>query len=449
MLNNSTIVLVDFHENTRLIANNESFFIIAITVSLFALSSILIGLCFLHTYLKNLHPIIKSILTILFGYNLICCIVTFIILVYFRVTNEQTITTCSLIQLTTLTPGMLTYDTICIVSVVRYHMTWKINQLESFNKHKILLTVGAVYFAEHILGIFCFIISYMDFSFTQPSTACAGKDTMETVPVLTFCLLAKSVIVCSIGITYDFRLIKLLRKRKLQRVGYPGGIQMIPWKTTSNSDEPTDVKVPIRATIVTLSFILMRIARITYYEIFHNSTIHWIQPVITCQTVIGIVMPVLLLLTIRAHKKKSNPIVPMGPVYHNDHYLKKEEFWESDEENLEYFNDIFAIDPKIFTLDHFSDNHNDGEEISVEIHRAVIHVEPITNIGENNLEEAEGYSEQHNHIFAINPNIFAFDNFSNIDTTNDERQEATIFEINHAVIQVKPAPPYRTFSTCQ
>ena len=104
---------------------------------------------------------------------------------------------------------------------------------------------------------------------------------------------------------------------------------------------------------VTLSFILMRIARITYYEIFHNSTIHWIQPVITCQTVIGIVMPVLLLLTIRAHKKKSNPIVPMGPVYHNDHYLKKEEFWESDEENLEYFNDIFAIDPKIFTLDHF------------------------------------------------------------------------------------------------
>ena len=228
MLNNSTIVLVDFHENTRLIANNESFFIIAITVSLFALSSILIGLCFLHTYLKNLHSIIKSILTILFGYNLICCTVTFIILVYFRVTNEQTVTTCSLIQLTALTPGMLTYDTICIVSVVRYHMTRKINQLEFFNKHKILLTVGAVYFAEHILGIFCFIISYMDFSFTQPSTACAGKDTMETVPVLTFCLLAKSVIVCSIGITYDFRLIKLLRKRKLQRVGYPGGIQMIP-----------------------------------------------------------------------------------------------------------------------------------------------------------------------------------------------------------------------------
>ena len=153
--------------------------------------------------------------------------------------------------------------------------------------------------------------------------------------------------------------------------------------------------------------------------------------------------------TVRAHKKKTNPIVPMGPVYHNDHYLKKEEFWESDEENLEYFNDIFAIDPKIFSLDHFSGNHNDGEEISVEIHRAVSHVEPITNIGENNLEEAEGYSEQHYHIFAINPNIFAFDNFSNIDTTSDERQEATIFEINHAVIQVKPAPPYKTFSTCQ
>ena len=434
MLNDST--MADTGEN-RLIANNESFFIIAITVSIFVLSSILFSLFFLHTYLKKLHTIIKLILTILFGYNLICCTVTIIILLYFRVTSEQTITVCGLIQLTTITPGQLTYNTICVVSVVRYYMTWKINQLELFNKHKILLSVCAVYFAEHILGMFFFIIAHMDFSFNQPSTACAGKDTLETVPVMAYFLVAKNIIVCSIGITYDFRLIKLLKKRKLQSVG-ARETQMIPWKT-SNSDE-SDVKVPIRATIVTLSLILVGIARVTYYKIFYMYSIHWIQPLMAGETVIGGLMPVLLFLTIRAHKKKTNPVIPKGPVYHNDIYLN-EECLET-EENAEHPNYIYVIDPKIFTLDHFSDDHNDDidEKIGIEIHHAVIHVEPEQYL------EAKDNMEQHNDIFVIDPNIFTLDHFGNID--NHQRRDATV-EINHGVIHVKPAPLYRTFSTCQ
>ena len=123
-----------------------------------------------------------------------CCTATCIILIYFRTTSQQTITLCGLIQLTTITPSMITFDTICIISVVRYHMTWKTNQLELFKKHHILLLVAAVYFAEHILALFYFVIAQMDFSVIQPSTACAGKNIMEKPPFIAYLLLIIRVI---------------------------------------------------------------------------------------------------------------------------------------------------------------------------------------------------------------------------------------------------------------
>ena len=346
MLNNSNMTDTD---QIILMANNLSSFVISVTLSLFALSSSLFSLCFLHTYLKKLHAIIKNILTILCGYNLMCCTVTCIILIYFRMTSQQTITLCGLIQLTTITPSMITFDTICIISVVRYHMTWKTNQLELFKKHRILLSVAAVYFAEHILGLVYFIIAQMDFSVIQPSTACVGKDIMKKVPAMAYFLLLKLVIICSVGILYDIRLMKLLKKRQMQRVG-PGEIQIIPWKSANASD--TSVKVPIRATTAALSCIFFALARVTYVNVFFTSPIHWTQTLKTCMTTIGVLMPVLLFLTIRAHKKKKTLIVPNYPMYHNDQYLNEEQ-----SENEQRDNDIFNIDPNIFTLEHFRGDH--------------------------------------------------------------------------------------------
>ena len=435
MLDNST--MADTNEN-RLVADNESLFIIAMTVSLFSLSSNLFSSCFLHTYLKKLHSIIKLILTILCGYTLICCTITIVILLYFKISSQQTITVCGLLQLTTTTPAILTFHSLCIISVVRYHMTWKINQLELFKKHKILLSVGAVYVIEHILGMFFFIIAHMDFSMTQPSTACAGKDIIEMIPALAYFQNVKNAIVCSIGITYNVKLIKLLKKRKLHSVG-PRETQMIPWKST-NSDDP-DVKVPIRATIVTLSLSTIGIARMTYINIFNKSPIHWIESVVQSEAMIGVVMPVLLFLTIRAHKKKKNLVVPKGLMYHNDLYLN-EECLES-EENYVHHNDIFAIDPKIFRLDHFSDIQKDNidEEANIEIHHALFDVKPeLSSILEGHLE-TKNNTEQNNDLFAIDPNIFALDHFSNFD-----KKEEAVVKIHHPVIHVKPAPPHRTFS---
>ena len=149
---------------------------------LLSFNSSFFSLCFLHTYLKKLHSVIKMILTIMCGYNIMCGTVTCLILIYFKITSQQTMILCGLIQLTTITPAFLTFDTICIISAVRYHMTWKINQLELFKIHQFRMSVGAVYFVKHIFGFFCFIIAQMDYSMIQPSTVCAGKDLMKSMP---------------------------------------------------------------------------------------------------------------------------------------------------------------------------------------------------------------------------------------------------------------------------
>ena len=71
-------------------------------------------------------------------------------------------------------------------------------------------------------------------------------------------------------------------------------------------------------------------------------------------TLVGVIMPVLLGLTIRAHKKKKNHIIiSHQPFYHNDHHLGDEEI---EMKNYgEFHNDIFVIDPKIFVLERFKD----------------------------------------------------------------------------------------------
>ena len=87
MVNNSTEAETDL--TSRLVANNRNSFTIAMMFSVFALNSSFFSLCFLHTYLKKLHSIIKLILTILCGYTLICCIITIVILLYFKIDTDH------------------------------------------------------------------------------------------------------------------------------------------------------------------------------------------------------------------------------------------------------------------------------------------------------------------------------------------------------------------------
>ena len=68
----------------HLLTNNWSGFLIAMIFLSFALTSSLFSLCFLNTYLKKLHHVLKMILAVLSGYNFICCTLSAMFLIYFR-----------------------------------------------------------------------------------------------------------------------------------------------------------------------------------------------------------------------------------------------------------------------------------------------------------------------------------------------------------------------------
>ena len=99
----------------------------------------------------------------------------------------------------------------------------------------------------------------------------------------------------------------------------------------------------------------MPIIGIIWLSIILNfqSSMNWMKFLVMPPTFVGILMPVLLGLTIRAHKKKKNLIIPHQPFYHNDQYLGDEEIELKD--YGEFHNDIFLIDPKIFVLERFKD----------------------------------------------------------------------------------------------
>ena len=222
-------------EQHNLVSKNLWPFIILMIQSSFAISSSIFSLCFLHTYLKKLHHILKFILSILCGYNLICCTINAIILIYFRLKGEQTLVLCGLIQITTLTPVKISFDTLCIISVVRYYMTWKTNQLESIKKYQILISVGAVYLIEHLIGLFFFINSQMDEPIIKTFIGvCVGQYNVSSkVPAVGKFHLLNLILTSAIGVYFDVKLYNLLKKRQNQ-IG-PGQVQLVPWKTNDTS----------------------------------------------------------------------------------------------------------------------------------------------------------------------------------------------------------------------
>ena len=228
-------------EQQNLVSNNLWAFIILMILSSFAISSSIFSLCFLHTYLKKLHHILKLILSILCGYNLICCSIHSIIVIYFRLKGEQTLILCGFIQVTTMMPIKISFDTLCIISVVRYYMTWKTNQLESIKKHQILISVGAVYLIEHLIALFFFINSQMDEPIIQTLVGlCAGQYdillahlTKPNVSAMSIFHILNLILISAIGVYFDVKLYNLLKKRRNQ-IG-PGQIQLVPWKTNDTS----------------------------------------------------------------------------------------------------------------------------------------------------------------------------------------------------------------------
>ena len=105
--------------------------------------------------------------------------------------------------------------------------------------------VGVIYFSEHFLQMLGFIAGLMDFHIKQTSEACGGRFKEGGMPILPAFTMTKTMIILAIGISYDFKLVNLLKKRKNQ-IRPPGQASIVPWKSSNKIEK---VNIPLEATL--------------------------------------------------------------------------------------------------------------------------------------------------------------------------------------------------------
>ena len=88
---------------------------------------------------------------------------------------------CGMFQLVLTTPAIISFDTICIISIIRYYMTWKTNQLELYKKKWIYISVSAVYIFEILLNLSHSIMALMGVPVIQLTTLCTGMTWVGSI----------------------------------------------------------------------------------------------------------------------------------------------------------------------------------------------------------------------------------------------------------------------------
>ena len=88
---------------------------------------------------------------------------------------------CGMFQLVLTTPAIISFDTICIISIIRYYMTWKTNQLELYKKKWIYISVSAVYIFEILLNLSHSIMAFMGVPVIQLTTLCIGMTWVGSI----------------------------------------------------------------------------------------------------------------------------------------------------------------------------------------------------------------------------------------------------------------------------
>ena len=128
----------------------------------------------LNVYLKDLHVIMKNLLNVLSGHSIIASISTIAIETYMNFMTDHSLEICTLsIQAIfpsyCITCGMFSY-----MSVVRYYLAWKIQELEAAKAWKLYLVAGAIFVSEHMYVPISYLLA-IDFDIPSGATECAGK----------------------------------------------------------------------------------------------------------------------------------------------------------------------------------------------------------------------------------------------------------------------------------
>ena len=229
--------------------------------------------------------------------------------------KSQTFLLCIAKVITTSIPTFLTLFGIALMSFLRFYIAWKINNQEStknvtwYMKMFTLLYLAFDYFNYGPFTIFGVIF----FNAPTVATRCSGYD-YQGYSFFPLFHTMKAVVIVSVGIYYDRKMIKFLRKKNTQIE--PGQAKLVPWKS---GGVQYDFMIPVAATITSVisGIAGISLGLVVFGSLIEDRSERWKYTAVFIQSISSIQMPVMILMTVRAAKhKKPGPAIPRGPMYH-------------------------------------------------------------------------------------------------------------------------------------
>ena len=317
---NNTTTVAEADEDQTYIENWE--FAIEEILYTIAASLCIGGIVLLHTYLKKLHWILKTLLTILCVHNIIVYLTVAVInaVMWFNGADEIT---CGLLNVLKKGTTFITFEHTALVSFVRHHLASKTAANEELNLQVIGAMTIALYVFEYTANIVLVVAST-----TSYEAACLQDDSLEVNSMIGIGLGIIAVVITCAGLVYDYKLAMFLKLRNKFSKNGPMGSRLIPWK--SSSEEYT-LDIPLKASLaslvagIVLSLIIIMILP-SAHGIFTFHVIVTVFPSVVLGTLLG--------LTYRVRRlKKALPAIPRRLHYHED----------DEEEETEEANNVFHV----------------------------------------------------------------------------------------------------------
>ena len=124
----------------------------------------------LNLYLKDLHVIMKNLLNVLSAHSIIASISTIAIESYVNYTNDHTLSFQAIFPSYGITCGMFSY-----MSVVRYYLASKTQELEAVKAWKLYFMAGIIFSSEHAYIPISYLLA-INFDIPSGATECAGNN---------------------------------------------------------------------------------------------------------------------------------------------------------------------------------------------------------------------------------------------------------------------------------
>ena len=287
--------------------------------------------------LKDLNEIIKNIIKTICYHNLIACILIILSGVYLYFTHDSSPVICNLSVYAIGVTNSMPVHSIGIISVVRYYIAKKTSNQEMAKKSVISGIVISVYLAEYVWTLIAQAYTvYLDRNLAVQvctRTPLAIQDiNLFQIFRMTSWMISGSVTIVASTLLGCF----IKEKNKVHPNG-PGQVHLVPWKSTN---EPQfTYNVPISACLVTIAtWICFVLWMILLPKLIHLGQNKFMYALPLRFLLTSLLMPILLLLTMRAKKKvKPMPQVPKVLHFHSQEF---EEEGEASSSNQEHSLDI-------------------------------------------------------------------------------------------------------------